>query len=98
MWFPDWQHWLFHQGTSEKCKNSTQTLSLRLPVGVGPRRPVHSVSALNASFNPLIGNDEYAPNPSSPANKDDKDQEKLSEGFNHATQVEGLQRLLVMSE
>lgn len=39
-------------------------------------RPVHSLSALNASFNPLIGNDEYAPNPSSPANKDDGDQGK----------------------
>ena len=61
-------------------------------------RPVHSLSALHASFNPLIGNDEYAPNPSSPANKDDKDQGKLSEGFNHATQVEGLQRLPIMSE
>ena len=61
-------------------------------------RPVHSLSALHASFNPLIGNDEYAPNPSTPANKDDKDQGKLSEGFNHATQVEGLQRLPIMSE
>lgn len=40
-------------------------------------RPVHSLSALNASFNPLIGNDEYAPNPSSPANKDDKAKESF---------------------
>ena len=37
---------------------------------------MHSVSALNASFNPLIGNDEYTSNPSSPANKDDRDQGK----------------------
>ena len=40
------------------------------------RRPQHSISALNASFNPHIGNDEYAPNPSSPANEDDRVQGK----------------------
>ena len=95
MWFPDQQHWLHHQGASEKCRDSTNTESEtagrgQLSVIPVTTRPEHSLSALNASSDLLIGSDQYAPNPSSPANEDDRDQGKLSEGFNHATQVESL--------
>lgn len=58
MWFPDQQHWLHHQGTSEKRRGlhrdtESETVGRgQLSVILVTTRSVHSLFALDASFNP----------------------------------------------